>query len=100
MDSSKETNKYFLKNSPNTAELIKLFWEAPKEAYFAQKTIAAVISRTTKTLECDRWRGKGIPYRKCGGRVLYCKSDVIAWLESHKVVTSTSEYKNGGASHA
>ena len=72
-------------------ELIALFWDSPLAALFGQETIAAVTHRSTKTMECDRWRGKGIPYRKCLGRVLYQKSDVISWIESHQLVTSTSE---------
>lgn len=79
----KQSDEYHIKN----------FWDAPLDALFGQETIAAVIKRRTKTLECDRWRGKGIPYRKCLGRVLYQKSDVISWIESHQLVNSTSEYE-------
>ncbi len=73
-------------------ELVQTFWAAPPEALFGQETIAPVIQRGIKSLESDRWRGKGIPYRKCSGRVVYRKSDVINWIENHKLVTSTSEY--------
>lgn len=82
------------------AELIQLFWSAPNEAFFGQETIAPVTSSSIKTLESNRWRGKGIPYRKCAGRVLYRKADVIAWLESHALVSSTSEYCGMGVNHA
>jgi hypothetical protein len=75
------------------SELIALFWDSPPAALFGQETVAAVIHKSTKTMECDRWRGKGIPYRKCSGRVLYKKADVISWIESHQLVTSTSEYE-------
>lgn len=74
-------------------ELVELFWDSPLSALFGQETIAAVTHRSKKTMECDRWRGKGIPYRKCLGRVLYQKSDVISWIESHQLVRSTSEYE-------
>lgn len=73
-------------------ELIAIFWTAPMEAFFGQETVALVENCSTKTLECERWRGVGIPYRKVGGRVLYQKKDVVQWLESHKLVRSTSEY--------
>ena len=73
-------------------ELISSFWAAPVEAFFSQETIAPVTNKSFKTLECDRWRGLGIPYRKIGGRVLYQKRDVVTWLESHALVNSTSEY--------
>lgn len=73
-------------------ELVNAFWGAPAEAFFSQDVVAAVTNRCKKTLECDRWRGKGIPYRKCSGRVLYRKCDIVAWLENHRLVSSTSEY--------
>jgi hypothetical protein len=76
-------------------ELVKMFWSAPIEAFFGQEVIAPVSNKSLKTLEGDRWRGAGIPYRKIGGRVLYQKQDVINWLESHALVTSTSEYCKG-----
>jgi len=75
------------------SELVQIFWVAPMEAFFGQETIAPVTNKSIKTLESNRWRGFGIPYRKIGGRVLYQKRDVIDWLESHELVTSTSEYK-------
>lgn len=75
------------------AELVQLFWFAPPEAYFDQFTVAPVTGRMPKTLECDRWKKSGIPFRKIGGRVLYQKRDVVHWLESHTLFTSTSEYK-------
>lgn len=78
-------------------ELISSFWQSPDEAYFDQGTVAPVIGCMPKTLERDRWRGQGIPFRKVGGRVLYQKKDVIQWLNSHALVTSTSEYEKGGA---
>lgn len=80
-------------------ELIQLFWGAPNEAFFSQDVIAPVAGCKVKTMEGDRWRGRGIPYRKCGGRVLYRKADVVEWLESHKLVSSTSEYQAGGSNH-
>ena len=80
------------KSKKSDIELVDIFWTASIEAFFNQETIAPVTNKSIKTLEADRWRGKGIPYRKIGSRVLYQKRDVINWLESHAVVTSTSEY--------
>ena len=76
----------------SNSEHVQNFWSSPKEAFFRQDEISAVINKSVKTLEADRWRGVGIPYRKVGGRVLYQKQDVVNWLESHKLVNSTSEY--------
>ncbi|NCT56937.1 MAG: DNA-binding protein [Legionella sp.] len=85
--------KRMAKIKKTEAELIQFFWDASVEAFFGQETIAPVTNKSIKTLESDRWRGRGIPYRKVSGRVLYQKRDVINWLESHALVTSTSEYK-------
>lgn len=73
-------------------ELVKIFWEAPLSAFFGEEVVAPVVVRTRKTLQCDRWRGRGIPYRKTQGKILYKKADVVDWLESHALVTSTSQY--------
>lgn len=82
------------KPKKSAVESVQIFWNAPMEAFFGQETIAPVINSSTKTLECDRWRRRGIPFRKTiTGRVLYRKSDVVAWLEGHQLISSTSEYK-------
>lgn len=74
------------------AELVAEFWTAPNEALFGQETVAPVLNRSIKTLESDRWRGKGIPFRKCKGRINYKKADVLNWIEAYELVTSTSQY--------
>gem|GEM_PF-2298767 len=79
------------KHKKSAVELIDIFWNSSMEAFFNQETVAPVISKSKKTLECDRWRGAGIPYRKIGGRILYRKSDVLNYLERHELVRSTSE---------
>jgi hypothetical protein len=82
-----------VKSKKSDSELVQEFWNAPMEAFFGQETVGPVTNKSIKTLECDRWRGAGVPFRKCSGRVLYRKADVVAWLESHKLVFSTSEYE-------
>lgn len=84
-----------IKPKKSNVELVAIFWALPTEALFGQETIAPVTNKSIKTLEGDRWRGTGIPYRKIDGRVLYQKKDVVAWLESHELVTSTSAYVKG-----
>ncbi len=74
----------------NESKLINDFWEANSLAFFPQNIVALVRRISVATLENERWRGGGIPYRKVSGRVLYRKSDVINWLESYPVVSSTS----------
>lgn len=83
--SRKQRNKRLKKTD---AEFIQLFWNSPNEAFFGQEVVSPVINISAKTLEWNRWQHKGIPYRKCGGRVLYRKSDVIAWVEAHELVSS------------
>lgn len=83
--SSKQKNTF--------ADLVKDFWQAPEEAYFDQRTIAPVTGRSIKTLECDRCRKSGIPFRKVRGKILYQKKNVIEWIESYPLVSSTNEYK-------
>ena len=74
-------------------ELVEIFWSSAIESFFSQETIAAVIKKSIKTLEGDRWRGIGIPYRKIGRRVLYRKSDVISWIDGHKLVDNKKNIK-------
>jgi hypothetical protein len=81
------------------AELVQIFWAAPMEALFGQSTIAPVIGNAEKTLEQNRWRGVGVPYKKISGKVLYRKSDVVAYLENYRLVSSTSEYEQNGGDH-
>lgn len=82
----------FKPKMPNS-ELLQFFWNSPMSAFFNDEVIAPVAGCSRKTLQCDRWKKSGIPFRKIGGRVLYQKKDVVSWLESHVLVTSTSEYK-------
>jgi hypothetical protein len=88
--SSKNWNKKIMprittKRKPDD-ELMYIFWTACEEAYFDQFTIALITCRSVKTLECDRWRKIGAPYRKVGGKILYQKKDVLKWLGGHKLI--------------
>jgi len=76
------------------AKLITEFWQASEERLFSQKIVALVRDCSESLLERDRWLGRGIPYRKIGRRCLYCKADVVRWLEQHQLVISTSEYRD------
>lgn len=84
--------KSFISPKKTSLEHMQEFWAAPTSAFFGQVTIAIVCDCSTATLESNRWRGIGIPYRKVTGRVLYRKCDVVAWLEKHALVQSTSEH--------
>ena len=80
--------------SSEDARLVEEFWSGHSSAFFGQKSVAAVRNVSVSTLENERWRGVGIPFRKVSGRVLYQKADVIAFLEGHQLVNSTSQYKS------
>jgi hypothetical protein len=73
-------------------EKVNDFWNAHEEAFFDQKVIALVICKSKASLEQDRWKGTGIPFRKTLGKILYKKRDVVLWLDAFKIVTSTSVY--------
>ncbi len=70
---------------------INSFWEASDEALFSQKPIADVFQISEAKLERDRWQGGGIPYLKLGKTVRYRKRDVLAWLQQHEPLHSTSQ---------
>ncbi|STX28466.1 Uncharacterised protein [Legionella beliardensis] len=72
-------------------QLLNEFESAPHSSLFNQQTLAAVLSCSTQLLERNRWAGTGIPYLKIGRKVLYRKSDVLAFLEQQRVYCSTSD---------
>jgi hypothetical protein len=72
-------------------QLLNEFESAPLSTLFNQKIIAAVLSCSTQLLERNRWAGGGVPYLKIGRKVLYRKSDVLAFLKQQKVYQSTSD---------
>jgi hypothetical protein len=71
--------------------LINEYESAPDSALFSQHTIAAVRQCSVATVEHDRWAGRGVPFMKLGRLVRYRKADIRAWLESHRVVQSTTQ---------
>ncbi|WP_019218394.1 helix-turn-helix domain-containing protein [Legionella tunisiensis] len=75
----------------NRLQLINEFESAPDSMLFNQNTLAAILDCSTQLLERNRWAGAGVPYIKIGGKVLYRKSDVIAFLQQQKIYQSTSD---------
>lgn len=47
--------------------------------------VAAAIQCTVDALAQDRYRRRGIPYVKIGGRVRYLREDVIGYLQANKI---------------
>ena len=67
------------------------FESAPDSMLFNQNTLAAILDCSTQLLERNRWAGEGVPYLKIGGKVLYRKSEVLEFIQQHKVYRSTSD---------
>lgn len=86
--------QYTKKKPPSVAKLRAEFWAADLEVLLSRAVTAAGIDRSIGWMEMKACKGGGIPFLKNGKRVLYRKSDTLAWLEANsQKVTSTSEYK-------
>jgi hypothetical protein len=59
----------------------------PEVLYLKEKKVSEMTGYALQTLRNDRYRGRGIPYIKNGHSVRYSSSDVIAYMERHKVET-------------
>ncbi|MBF0437354.1 MAG: DNA-binding protein [Magnetococcales bacterium] len=84
-----------MKSARTRIELLREFDDAPPNTLFDQVTTAAVRNCSPKSLERDRWLGGGIPYRKIGRAVRYCKRDILDWLEKFETVNSSSQVRVG-----
>lgn len=47
--------------------------------------VAVVVQTTVDALAQDRYRRRGIPYTKIGGRVRYLRADVLGYLAANRV---------------
>ena len=52
--------------------------------------VARVVQTTVDALAQDRYRRRGIPYVKIGGRVRYLRDDVIAYLSANRIGGDTA----------
>jgi|SRR5919106_1556347 hypothetical protein len=71
--------------------LLQEFDAAPLDALFTSPTVAAIRHCSVANIERERWRGTGIPFRRIGGSIRYCKRDILAWLSQYRAVRSTAE---------
>lgn len=62
-----------------------LFTDGDLPAVATPQQIARVMSMTVDALAQDRYRGRGIPYVKIGGRVRYLRDDVQSYLAANRV---------------
>ncbi|MGD9107423.1 MAG: helix-turn-helix domain-containing protein [Desulfobacterales bacterium] len=54
--------------------------------YIDEHKVSEITGRALPTLRNDRHRRRGIPYCKIGRSVRYSLSDVIEYVESHKII--------------
>lgn len=47
--------------------------------------VAKVVQSTPDALAQDRYRRRGIPYVKIGGRVRYLRADVLKYLTDNRI---------------
>ena len=47
--------------------------------------VAAVLQTTADALAQDRYRRRGVPFVKVGGRVRYLRADVLGYLAANRV---------------
>lgn len=68
-----------------------LFSLAPEDSDHPPERVAAYIGGSSGTLSNLRNLGGGPKFRRVGGRILYRKRDVMAWIEANPTVTSLTE---------
>jgi hypothetical protein len=56
-----------------------------EEEFLTTGEVSRWIKASTGGLANDRWRCKGLPYLKIGGKVRYLKSDILKYLEDKKI---------------
>ena len=66
------------------------------ENFLTQDEAAKMLRISSRSLARYRLEGTGPAYMKAGHRVLYRNADILAWLDSRKV-KSTSEARHAKA---
>ncbi|MCK9390678.1 MAG: helix-turn-helix domain-containing protein [Syntrophales bacterium] len=57
--------------------------------YITEKEVSVITQRALSTLRNDRFKGRGIAYCKIGRSVRYSRRDVIDFMETRKITTSS-----------
>ena len=70
---------------------VLLFTLASDSTDHPPERVAAYLGGSVGTLSNWRNTGAGPKFRKVGGKVMYRKSDVMAWIDSNPAVTSLTE---------
>ena len=56
-----------------------------KKRYVTERELSQIISKSRPGLQLDRYHGRGLPYIKLGGKILYDMTKVDAYLEAHTI---------------
>jgi predicted DNA-binding transcriptional regulator AlpA len=67
--------------------------------YLNEKQVAEITGRALSTLRNERSQGKGIPYIKVGRSIRYDYSDVVKFMDAHKVMTDCSIFLDSVEHH-
>jgi hypothetical protein len=81
---------YFRPKGDRIMTQIKLH---PEQQYLTDREVSVITKRGLQTLRNDRFKGQGVPYTKFGRLVRYRLTDVLEYLERHKI--QTAECGNG-----
>lgn len=66
------------------------------ERYLTPMEVEKLTGRKLQTLANERYRGEGIEYYKIGSSVRYKLSDVIAFMERHRIDPESRRAVQGG----
>lgn len=58
--------------------------------YLNEVQVSEITGRALQTLRNDRHKGVGFPYVKIGRSVRYSLSDVVSFMDAHKIETADS----------
>ncbi len=64
--------------------------------HLTEKQAAFLTGYSVYWFQRMRWQGGGPPYRKIGRSVRYPEDQLLKWLESHRLRTSTSDDRQPG----
>lgn len=62
-----------------------------EKEYLSEKEVCELTGRALSTLRNDRQAGRGFPFVRWGRFIRYPKKDVIAFMESRKVVPANED---------
>ena len=55
------------------------------QLYLSEQQTAKMTNRSVSSLQNDRWLNKGIPYHKERKKISYSLSDILAYMELHRI---------------